>query len=133
MTTRPHHELVVNIVDDATIMVTLACPHTSNLRPCASWRERDPDELCICECKACTEGDHENCNSDYVEDIGRKWCDARPVDECWYQNAVAQVGWQEMLDFGHDGVQARIPVRLHGGSWEAPIEVEAVTTPEVTE
>jgi hypothetical protein len=34
-----------------------------------------------------------------------------------------------MLDFGHEGVQARIPVKLHGGSWEEPIDVEAIAQP----
>lgn len=128
MTPGPHHELVIKIFADGHVIVSVACPHTGTDRPCASWRENEAGEACICICDACAEGDHENCNSGYVEDIGRKWCDARPVDECWYQEAVAQVGWQDMLYFGHDGVEARIPVRLHGGSWEEPIEVDAVTT-----
>lgn len=128
MSSGPHHELVIKIFDDAHVIVTVACPHTGPDRPCASWRENEADEACICTCKACAEGDHDDCPSDYVEDIGRKWCDARPVDECWYQHAVAETSWQDMLDFGHDGVQARIPVRLHGNSWEEPIEVNAVTT-----
>jgi hypothetical protein len=75
---------------------------------------------------------HGDCESDYIEDIGTKWCDARPVDECWFQHALAAVHWRELLDVGHEGVQARIPVKLHGNSWEEPIEVEAIAQPEVT-
>jgi len=130
VTTGPHHELVIHIDRDGDVNVTIHCPHTGADRPCASWR--DDAESCICTCEACVDGEHADCDSNYIEDIGRKWCDARPLDECWFQHAIATVDWRDMLDFGHEGVQARIPVKLHGNSWEEPIEVEAIAQREVT-
>jgi len=133
MTTGPHHELVIHITDDGDVNVTIHCPHTGPDRPCASWRNNDDTESCICTCEACIDGEHADCDSDDIENIGRKWCDARPLDECWYHHVVVESGyWRDMLDFGHEGVQARIPVKLHGNSWEEPIEVEAIAQPEVT-
>ena len=132
MTTGPYHELVITLVDYADVRLSVACPHTGTDRPCASWRATEVGETCICTCEACVDGAPGDCESDYIEDIGHKWCDARPLDECWYQDAVAHADWRDMLTFSRAGVQARIPVRLHGGSWEEPIEVEAVTTQEVT-
>jgi hypothetical protein len=132
VTTGPHHELVIHIDRDGDVSVTIHCPHTGADRPCASWRDNAEGESCICTCEACVDGAHGDCESDYIEDIGSKWCDARPLDECWFQHAIATVDWRDMLDFGHEGVQARIPVKLHGNSWEEPIEVEAIAQPEVT-
>jgi len=133
MTTVPHHELVIHIDRDGDVNVTVHCPHTGPDRPCASWRNNDDTESCICTCEACLDGEHADCDSDGIADIGREWCDARPVDECWYHHVVAASGyWRDVLDFGHEGVQARIPVKLHGTSWEEPIYVEAIAQPEVT-
>ena len=130
MTTSPHHELVIHMTNDGHIHVTIDCPHTGADRPCASWRDNAKGESCICTCEACIAGEHGDCESDHIEDIGTKWCDARPVDECWFQHALATVDGRDMLDFGQEGVQARIPVKLHGGSWEEPIEVTAIVQAE---
>ena len=133
MTAGPHHELVIHIDADGVVDVTVHCPHTGPDRPCASWRNNDDTESCICTCEACIDGEHADCDSGGIPDIGRKWCDARPVDECWYNHVVAASGcWQDMLHFEPAGVQARIPVKLDGYSWEEPIEVEAIAQPEVT-
>ena len=120
------HTLVITITDERTVAYRIECPHTGVHRPCAVWEQNADDHSCACECEACIEGAHDDCTSDGVEEIGRKWCECQPIDQCWHQHALETVG-DEMLDFGLDGITVRVPVELSGGSWDEPIDVAAVS------
>jgi hypothetical protein len=117
------HLATFNVSQDGYFGMKIACPHESlgAERPCATWTE-NRDEPYICECDACKEGDHECCEEEWVEGIGRKWCDCRPMDACWYQFMASEVG-PEAFDFGRDGISFTLPVKFSGGSPDDPIEV----------
>ena len=119
-----HHTLVITF--DGNVGVSVECPNTGPERECGSWRETTRGEPCICTCDGCVadgpDVPHHDCDQDAIEDIGPKWCKARPENECWYVHALREVGAADML-----AGELRVPVKLSGYSWEEPIDVELIT------
>lgn len=131
------HILHILIEDDCIANYTIECPEAdlAKERECASYTETEwPDQIaCRCAeisgedtaCEACLDGEHDECAwGTYINDVGPS-CRAKPMDECWYAHALKEVG-QEMLDFGRNKFELRVPVTLHGGGWEEPIGVDLV-------
>lgn len=117
------HILELTLDDEGYVRYKVICPFPDGPdRPCASWAEKLPDEPCTCECESCKEGDHENCESDYIDDIGTMDCQAKRIpNECWYAQYVNAVG-REVLSFPNEMVVS-IPVTLTGYGSDSPIEV----------
>jgi hypothetical protein len=117
------HVLVVHIDRDGYLAVKVECPHTTIDRPCGTWEEHAKGDACRCTCGACLAGEHDKCDSEYVAEVGRKHCQCDPVDQCWFDHAVGEVG-TEMLRMPKAGVTFRLPARMTGHGWDEPIDVE---------
>lgn len=129
------HRLRVTIERDS-VRLSIICPHDHEAPPdrsaqwptpeCTGWVESLPGEPCLCDCDPCREGDHGDCESEYVENIGIKWCQARPSGECWYAHAMNEVDM--------DAYTAPVPivldvaVNLIDYSWDEPIIMEAASS-----
>jgi len=116
------HVLIITIEDDGDPSYRIECLRTGRDRSCAVWYQHPTGAPCTCECEPCTEGDHGDCESDEVEEVGRKFCQCSPADECWYQHALDQ-GGREMLDFGRSMFTVRVPVDLTGSGFDESIDV----------
>lgn len=115
------HVMTLNVSEDGCLKVTLKCldEHLGAARPCASWIE---SKTCACECDECASNNHDECEEDYVAEIGKKWCASIPIDQCNFQEWIDAASL-EVLDFGEEGIDFTFPVRLSYG-WDDEIKVE---------
>jgi hypothetical protein len=121
------HVIRLTIEDEGYVMMRVECPHEALgvNRPCCTWMEKARDEECICTCDACQQGDHDDCDQEYVPMIGRMWCQVRPIDQCWYAHMASEIG-MEAFNFGRATFTITAPVRFIGGTVEDAIDVELV-------
>lgn len=117
------HVLVLHVDRDGYLSVRVECPHTTIDRPCSTWGQHAKDDPCACDCGACLAGEHAECDSEYVPDVGRKHCQADPIDQCWFDHAVSEVG-TEMLRLPKEGLTFRVPAHMTGHGWDEAIEME---------
>lgn len=119
--TKPH--ILTYIVDPTDDELRghwqVKCQNHGADRECAVWYEKQGP--CECECDACREGVHEDCDEDYIEEVGTKWCKAEPRDECWYEHVMSHVG-AEGFAFARRA-KWRVYVELRGCSFEEPVDV----------
>jgi hypothetical protein len=108
----------IHVVDD-----TATAPYP--VPDCEAWTTTPAANQCICDCDDCLDGNHDDCQTDYVEDVGNKWCQARPTGECFYSHAIREVGTDIMRLVGD--FDAEWKVTLTGNGWEEPIEITEVT------
>lgn len=127
----PLHVLVLHIEHDGYLNVSVECPYDSIGRPCGTWQQKAKDAPCTCACEACAADNHDDCDSEWVAEVGRKDCQCDPVNECWYDHAVAEVG-TEMLRLPKEGLTFRVPAHMFGAGWDDPIDVDPVTASTFT-
>jgi hypothetical protein len=128
----PLHVLVLHIERDGYLNVSVECPYDSIDRPCGTWQQKPKGAPCTCACEACAADNHDDCDSEWIAEVGRKDCQCDPVNECWYNHAVAEVG-TEMLRLPKEGLTFRVPAHMFGAGWDDPIDVDPVTLPSTHE
>jgi len=121
------HVLVLHIDERGYTQVSVECPHDSIDRPCGTWEQKAKGEPCTCSCLPCVEEDHDDCESDYVAEVGRKHCQCDPINECWFHHAVSEVG-TEMLSLPKGGLTFRVPAHMSGQGWDDAIDVDPLPT-----
>lgn len=121
------HTLTVTLAN-GEITVSVTCHDTDTPKPCATWYENTPGE-CQCRCVGCATGDHGDCDQPTIEEIGHKWCQCHPSEECIFSHALDEVG-SEMI-CPTEPLVASWPVSLSFNGWDAPIDctVDADSTP----
>jgi len=124
-----HHRLNAQITGQGDIEVTITCPHDHGhpddvskpwaVPDCTTWTA--DGSPCICDCDACRDGNHADCQSSYVDEIGHQWCEARPMGLCFYTHVLAEVGVEMLNVTGF--LNASWPVEVSGHGWDESIDV----------
>lgn len=121
------HTLRLVVSDDADVTFTIDCPHDQTTRQrCSAWEITDTG--CICDCPACTAGDHDDCDQETIDGIGPMWCKATPTGGCWYVHALEEVSANDLFQIV-GRLTAEWPVTLVGTSWDTPTTVQQVNVP----
>jgi len=111
------HSVILSF-DRDSLTFTVKCHRTGADRECSVWYEAecqctDPD----CDCR---NGDHHSCG--WFDRGCSEWplCSQLPADECWYEHAAKEVGYEAF----QGTLSAEVPVTLNGYSWDEPIKIE---------
>lgn len=118
------HVLTLSLASDkysTELQASIKCNVEGPDKACAVWYSNDRGE-CLCRCVGCEAGNHDDCDQEWIPEVGQKWCKSHPSsDECIYELAMGEVG-AEMLR-ASEAFSASWPVHLHFVSWDECIEV----------